>query len=293
MELSIFSETIKAENVFINKNNNILVANYFTLYNLISELNKINTTKSNVILGNKSLTSKNAVCFNLLDYEKISEQLSFKKGSILYEFLMSILVGEISEKEQDINNYLEDFLITIKNSIDFSFDIEFEVESQKLISNFMCLNINDSINELVEKTVILLEKYIEKNPNKSVICLVNNHLFQDKLEKIENVYTFNFNNMREYNLLLTNTLDTYEHDLLVNHIKMNWPYDIESEEVSDLINIYNKNYLSKGEFLIKDFKIYIIGMLLNFHYQSNFQLLIEDKNIPENYLNFIISLQKK
>lgn len=135
----------------ILKHNYLLVLNekklfqfYFSFYTLLVEKNNNITIK----IGNKKLDYKNAILFSFCDFNEIIYNLTFKKGSLIYEYLESNIY-DLNLLDEDIINYdLNNIIEVLIKKMNLDIDHDLNIDLEKLIMNFTSFNFNYEIDDL-------------------------------------------------------------------------------------------------------------------------------------------------
>lgn len=295
IELNISSENFSLKELYISENNKVLVINYFQLYYFLSSF--FNLAKSKIYIGNNKLDSKSAYIINLLDYESIVNQLVLKKGSLLYDYL----IDEINEKLEDSNTKeeLDTILIKIINEAlkdkTLDYNIEFDIDLEKTISNYAKINIDLSIENYISIIKQLIINMKKRNLKKQIIIFLNTNIFCDKLDDLNDVFLFKFYSNDFPNILINDEIENIDRAYLINQLKLNWPCDIKTNIINDIINKFFLNISIKLDVEVEDYILYVgyklISKILSLNkikckYVGNYE------NIPQLYKNFINLIEK-
>lgn len=292
-ELKINNKNINVSELYLNEINNILVTNYKTLYTFLNSF--FDNQDSSIYLGNHKIDQKNSYIINLLDYESISNQLVLKKGTILYDYL----IDEIIEKVED-SIVKEELEFELKRLIDIAieektldYNIDFSIDLVKIINNYMKIDIDLTIDNYIKIIKILIYNLKNKNLKKSIIIFVNNNIFKNTLDDLNNVTIFKFYSNDFPNILIDNEVINIDKNILINQIKLNWPCEILNEECHKIVEKF-KNIISiNNEISTTNYYEYIgykiIIKVLNTNLICKLEIVDEDA-IPLLYKNFIKTL---
>ncbi len=150
----------------ILKHNYLLVLNekklfqfYFSFYTLLVEKNNNITIK----IGNKKLDYKNAILFSFCDFNEIIYNLTFKKGSLIYEYLESNIY-DLNLLDEDVINYdLNNVIEVLIKKMNLDIDYDLNIDLEKLIMTFTSFNFDYEIDDLSKIFNKILYKFIKNN----------------------------------------------------------------------------------------------------------------------------------
>lgn len=160
----------------------------------------------------------------------------------------------------------------------------------KIISNYININIDLSIENYVKIINQLIVNMRKKNIKKQIIIFVNEHIFNNSLDNIENVFMFNFYSKQFPNLLFSEKVINIDKSLLINNIRLNWPCDISTNDIEKLLILYI-DYSTYNKVVVNDYKQYLGFIIINKILEINKDVrLVYNDIIPEIYENCIKSL---
>ncbi len=280
--------------LYVKQLNNVATSNYKNLYKFLNCF--FNNTNSTVYIENKKIDSKTSYIVNLLDYEGISNQLVLKKGTLIYDYLFDEVSAqaENADLSEKINFELKKlFEKTIMDkTIDYS--IDFDADFTKIMSNYIIFDIDLEIDNYIKIIKKLIQNIQNKKMKKTILILVNTHIFGDTLDDIENGIIFKFNTINFPNILISNRIVNIDKDLLINQLHLNWPCEISNSEISKYLNYFFAEYSEKLAIITSDYKKYtaykLIEKILAINVDCTLEVKDED-NIPNLYKNFMQSLQ--
>lgn len=293
IELISYSSTLNIRELYIEKINHIIVSDYSMLYEF---LNLFFSQDNKLYIGNNRIDNKSSYIINLLDYESISNQLTLKKGTILYDYL----IDELNEKTE-LTNIKEEIEIKLKTliekateekTIDYNFD--FNVDLSKIISNYVKFDIDLSIKNYTKIIKQLIYNLKVKNPKKIIVILLNERIFHDELDDLGDIYMFKFNSINFPNILIGEKIINIDRSLLLNQLILNWPEQVSEEKLNKIMEMFITYYKNSDTLITCDVYSYIgyklISKILSIKctciYQNEF-----NNNLPEIYKNYINSLK--
>ncbi len=292
IELRTTSNKVIMKELYINNINNIFVNNYKTLYEF---LNLFFNTESNLFLGNNKIDNKTCYIINLLDYESISSQLTLKKGTILYDYIINEIdeTVEITDINEEINNKLLFLINGVLNDKTIQYDFEFNVDISKIINSYISINIDLSIENYIVNIRKLIHTLKEKNPRKNIIILLNTKIFANSLDDLDNVYIFKLYSNHMPNILIKDEIINLDKTLLINQLLLNWPYDTKEEDINNLIENFFLKYSISNILTIDNLNEFVgfklISKILNLKVDFNVNNNLNE-SIPDLYKNYINSL---
>jgi len=287
INLSITNITDRKVDIFINNDNSMLVLNKKSMFSFIYYFTNLFQNKENdykIFFGNKTIDSKTAIFFNLLDYTAIMEQFSFKKGSMIFEYLTNVISSELEEYPEDLAAELN-----AKYDIDtfINYTTNFEVDAIKLLNNFGNIKLDVDINNFENSIFKLLNFLVSNNPNKTFIIFQDKQLINANLSVGDNVYVFHIGSDSEPNIILGEEIINYEKQLVVSHLELVWPLEINKGTLKAFLNEYF-TLLKRGIYETEDYNIYLISMCISQMYGiNNFIKLKDNIDIPIEIQQFI------
>lgn len=242
-------------------------------------------------IGNKSISSKDYVLYNLLDIQSILDCLKYKKGSLVYEYVTDF-INDNSVNSQNLEEYMQEFYQNILKKCSLNIRLTFEENISKIFQNsFDVLPIIENREEAINK----LLNYIVKNTiNKKFIIFVNSDLIKINLEEFDNVILFDINNkvnLRHYNLILYDAKRTnFNLEMLLNSLEINWPIDYNKTIVNDWLNYFFKVCFCKDTLYINNNELLIVSSLINKLMQLNMKIIYDTEEIDNIIKSFLADL---
>ena len=293
IELRMTHMFLTVSELYVEKVNYLLVLNYNTLYYFLN--NFFNSQESQIFLGNHKIDNKSSYIINLLDYESISNQLILKKGTILYDYLMDEVISKIEdtyieeELEVQLNKLVEEVLIdkTLEYNTEFNLDIS------KIIVNYIQFKMDLSIENYIKIIKKLIINLKNKNLKKSIIIFINTNIFRNDLDDLDGVIIFKLYSKHFPNIIINNTVENIEKQILINQIKLNWPCEIENETIYEIVENFAKDLSVSKKIYTDDYIKYVGYILISKILQLNIDCKLtnfDTSKIPICYINFIKSL---
>lgn len=271
------------ENITIEKNNRILIVNY----NKYIEFYKYFYEMSNLFIDNKEITKKDCIFIDITSIDSIMKELEFKKGTILYDYILIKYNEIIVDKKDDFYNSFLKQVDYLNNSI----NLDFELIPEEMIDKVVMQNIDVKINyqKLMNNFEQILQFVIKNNISKTYIILYNS-LFIQLNKNMDNCYTFDINphlNAINYNILITENILIFNHKLLTNYLKNLWPVDYYEQEIEALLEEYISYGIHKKFFITKKEKLFLLSKIMNKEYKLN-QEITCDKLIFDSIIKSFI-----
>lgn len=263
--MRIDSNNVSCEDLFIVQNNSLLVINKVNFYNFMGLFYDLleKDNQGSIFIGNKKLDSKNVILINLIDVSSIYNQVRFKKGSLLYEYIVDEISESIKDKAEEISDYLDELFYKNTSRTLFEYNVNFSIDIQKLFLTFSELDLDLSLYEYVKKVDNLLNRIIERNPKKTFIIFKDYEYFDLDFISRENVYVFEINSPKEQNIIIANEVKNFDYEKTISYFKLMWPLDIEKKALSNLLNQYINLYLKNNLRITDNPEIYIIDYFFN------------------------------
>lgn len=245
------TDSYKQTTIDINKYNHIVLCNYegyISFYNYFYELIAKKNKEYGIRLSNKTLDSKNAIMFDFTSIANIFVSLEYKKGTLLYEYMISkytyidsIGYERMFELYMDIKNNLND------NDEGVFYDIVQDLN--KILYEGIELSYKkEDIIDVIKK---ILYQFLENNYSKTVIVFLNSDIFTLDFDLYENVYCFDIGRMidtKKYNLIANSQVDELEQDIIFEYIKDNYPLVVVDIKIQKCIDYYLKFYIYHSKF---------------------------------------------
>ena len=286
--------TNKDNDIFesILKYNKILILNekkflefYLLFYSLINEKNK----EINIMIGNKVLNNKNSILFSFCDFNEIIYNLNFKKGSLMYDYLITNIY-DLNLLDEDIINYdIDNILDFLTKKMNLNILYKLDLDLEKLITNFTSFKLNFDVDNLETIFNFLLENYISKNQDKIVIVFYNSNLFTFNWTKYNNCYVFDIgnNDIDSYNLILDKEIKNFSVDTIIKILEKKWPVNFENESVIQYVKKYFITIKSKNILYSDNEQEYLTYYILNKLLSSNIKIIKNNFHIHNNIKSFL------
>lgn len=263
LELTNLSSQVTLD---INKNNNILIIDYkgyLEFYSYFYELLISKNKNYKIRLSNKNLDSKNTIFLDFTSVFNIYMSFSYKKGTLLYEYVMS-KYGEIEEftsnKLFELFEDVREKLSTKDNGLFFNITDDFD---KLLQQTFEVSYDNRKIIEILKR---LLSYYIKLNIGKSVIIFVNSKIIDVSFDDWDNVYIFDvavLDDYKKYNLISYDFIRELDFNLIKDNVFSLYPLSIDNEIIGKYMFLYFKCVIYSKSILVYSNEEIIMYSLLN------------------------------
>ena len=278
-------ESILKYNYLLVLNEKKLFQFYFSFYTLLTEKNNNITIK----IGNKKLDYKNAILFSFCDFNEIIYNLTFKKGSLIYEYLESNIY-DLNLLDEDIINYDLNNVIEVlikKMSLDINYDLNIDLE--KLIMTFTSFNFNYEIDNLSKIFNKILYNFIKKNSNKTVIIFYDSNLFTFNFNEFDNCYVFDIgnNDLNLNNLIIDDKIRTFSISKIIENLEKRWPIEFYKEDCINYIKNYFITKKNKNELYAYNEQEYLAYILMNKLSNTNIDINKKNFHIRDNIKSFL------
>lgn len=261
IELNIISDNFVIDSIYINNKNNVLVKDYQTMQKLLSAFFDLSNSEITIEIGNKKLDNKKAHIINLLDYESIYSQVSFRKGSIIYDYFLGEINKKLEDVNTEINNYLENIYKPINDGSILEYNLNFEVDIVKLVTNFGIINNKMDLNKYLAILKKLLHDLIINNPRKTFIIFTNDKIIGDVIDDIEGIYIFKFFGQGPYNIFIDKEVLNFDYDTIINYMKLYWPVEKSIIDIKILLDRYIKEFYLNDISKFYEVELYIVAYL--------------------------------
>lgn len=276
----------------IKRNNNILYQNKKPILELYSYFDEVINEKNddiNISFDYKKITSSNCILINLMDVDSIINNGKFKKGSILWEYINSLIENIDENNISDLNTYLESFFSKVKEASIVEYNSFFDIDVVKLYNNF--INIKPQIDTCVlyNKLLEMLDVLIKKKLNKTFIIFIDNNINVNIIKDYENIYLFDISknkNSDKYNLICIDELKEINFDILLNTLEDHWPIECDKKSIMEYLNNYFNTYLNNEKVVVNNDNDLIIALLLNKIYELNQEIICDLSHISKVVQSF-------
>ena len=296
IELRVNSNSLFVDDLYIENENNIAILNknyFFKFVYCFYDIFIEKSTENKIYFGNKCIDTRTAIFINLLDYYSLFNQMVFKKGNIVYDNVLNRISNYYNNSNENyLNNLLNSELNESKTKTGFDYTVDFEIDIQKIISNFGNLKINTNLEDFDNTILKIIKETIESNPSKLIIIFQDKDLVKTSLNINENVYTFTINTNKQPNIIFSNNIKNFDKNLLISHIKISWPISIKNNEINIIVESYIKDIIIDKHKRTNDYNTYIINYIFSKLNNIYIDLVYEknNQNIPLEILEYINSI---
>lgn len=292
-DLRIINNTMNVGELFIDNINNLLVLDYKMLYSFINCF--INDANSTVFIGNNKIDSKSSYIINLLDYESIANQLTLKKGTLIYDYLIDEISSqiEISDIQERLEYEIKRLVDEVVNEKTIEYNYDFSIDINKIVTNYIKFDIDLDLNNYVKIIRKLIYNLIEKKTKKTIVLLVNSNIFNNELDEIDRAIVFKFFSEDFPNIIIGNDIINIDKGIIMNQIELNWPCEISNNEIKKILTRLISKLNFKSNIITTDFKEYICCKIISKSLNISIRCSLIECNlddIPEIYKKFIKSL---
>lgn len=277
----------------ITKENKILVINkreYFNFYNYFYDLLKNKNKNIEIRLGEKIIDTKNTFAFSFQDFTEILEHLSYKKGTLFYEYISGMLVeSEMLDNDTLLYN-LVDIVKNILSKTELNIDYDVEDNIEKILLNAVDFTLNYDLKYIDTILNLLLEKFVEKNISKTIIIFYDSSICTLNTKNYENCYTFDSNyqkDIKNYNLIVLDEIHKFDTTLTMEKLESFWPVEFNRNRVEESINNYFALVSLNMKLLAYDETELITYHLLNKIYYLDRIIINKVHNLRENVIKFL------
>lgn len=279
---------IKKHNQIIYNNKSHLLSFYKYFDILIKEKQELEKIK----LGNKNVTSKDFILINLMDIASIVEELKYKRTSLLFEHMNSIITNISLDEKLFLEEVIEKTFNNIKSNLNFDINISCDIDMFKLFNNHVDFLPKIKNEEIINVLMVILSQTIVTQLNKTFIIFVNKDLINMDFSTFDNVYIFDVTNnhtVKDVNILLSNNAQNFDYEMLFNTIKLNWPLDISDKELEKIIDYYFNNCYSTDNFIAETENLLIFTKIINKLMNINQDVSYDESIISNTIKSFLIS----
>lgn len=244
---------------------------------------------SHVKIGNYNLDSKNAVLFDFTSIASILSMIEYRKGTLLYEYMVS--------KYSFIDSVCYDKLLELYENLQLSLNDEQSSVYYNIVDDLNKIlyeGIEPNINQekIMESFDILLKEYLEKTKNKTIIIFYNSEIYDINFLNYDNVYSFNIakqKSIEKYNLESTDIeMKEFNYELIKNNLMKIYPINYKEEEINKYIKIYYSYLGSVENIYAYSLEEFLIFSILS---DKNKQKVIpKNIQISDNIIAFLASV---
>lgn len=279
----------------IRKNNKILIKDelgvinfYFLFYRIICE-------KSSDIQGyleNKNINHKDFILINLLNYDEFSNALLFKKGSLLYCYIESIIKESIDSFDESVYNKIISFIDNSLEKSNLGIDYQIDENFLKLIFSICDFQLKNN-NKNLSSVETILDSILRKENVKKYIIFYNSKIINIDFSKYDCCCSFDIAigyPVEEYNLIsFKDELKEFNIEILEKEIESLWPISYNQLDIKKYMKKYFEQYIYLNELNLelKDDIIManIIQKLFNINQKINYDYSSLDSNIKSFLTN--------
>lgn len=280
---------INNESILIDLYNNLIYEKYTDILNLYKYFDECINEKNkdlNVKIGDKNINNKDYILYNFMDVQTILESIKYKKNSLLFDYLNSYLLDNITDID-DLNEYVKKYFLKYLKNCNIDLNVNSIDNTLKIFSN--CLEIIPNINNYIEKINYMLKYIISNNLNKTVIIFLNSDNFYIPCN-FENIIFFDISkkiNINNNNILITdNFYKNLDFQIILEYLEKNWPIQFNKESTLYWLKYYFINCFSLSKIKITNDELLIIAFLLKKMYKLNQTIYYSNKtnNIIKSYI---------
>ncbi len=278
-------ESILKYNYLLVLNEKKLFQFYFSFYTLLTEKNNNITIK----IGNKKLDYKNAILFSFCDFNEIIYNLTFKKGSLIYEYLESNIY-DLNLLDEDVINYdLNNVIEVLIKKMNLDIDYDLNIDLEKLIMTFTSFYFNYEIDNLSKIFNKILYNFIKKNSNKTIIIFYDSNLFTFNFNEFDNCYVFDIgnNDLNLNNLIIDDKIRTFSISKIIENLEKRWPIEFYKEDCINYIKNYFITKKNKNELYAYNEQEYLAYILMNKLSNTNIDINKKNFHIRDNIKSFL------
>ena len=266
---------INSESILIDSYNNLICEKYTDILNLYKYFDECINEKNkdlNIKIGDKNINNKDYILYNFMDIQTILESIKYKKNSLLFDYLNSYLLDNITDID-DLNEYVKKYFLKYLKNCNIDLNVNSIDNTLKIFSN--CLEIIPNVDNPIEKINYMLKYIINNNLNKTVI------IFFDISKKI---------NINDNNILITdNFYKNLDFQIILEYLEINWPIQFNKESTLYWLKYYFINCFSLSKIKITNDELLIIAFLLKKMYKLNQNIYYSNK-INDIIKSFIANL---
>lgn len=278
-ELKI-EDNSKITNILIDKTNNILYKNKNQVLEFINYFYKAFDKQCKIYISNNLINNKEYVIFNFMDISSILYNFKYIKGSLLYDYCDIIIQKQDEEftilAESDLKMLVDK--IVSESKLNLQYDYNFSVN--KIISALFDINLNFNIREISNNINIMLNLIMKENANKEYLIFIDSNFINVKLNS-DNYCLFDISSRfeaKEYNIFISNEIQNYDYDLILNQIKYMWPKEYSNYEIENILNDYLCLYFNKRTIYTDSENIMIISNIFNKLYDYDQKCIMRNDN---------------
>lgn len=276
----------------IQKHNNFAIIHQKAILDLYYDFYQFEnkSQKAKVYLDNKLIDRKEISIIMINNYIDIIEELKYKKGNMIYDYLNNFIYNyESLNKDMliyDLSNIAEDI---IKNS-KLKLKYELEDDMEKIFSSCIDFSWTESVDESIKTFKLVLRELASWNTKVTYFIFFDKNVINFDDFEFDNCYFFNTSDncdIKDCNLMSTkNEIREFTYESLENRIEMNWPIHFNQKEVQQYINIYFKTPKTNPLYVFNEVQL-ITYFLLNKYYDIDLAIENIGFTIHDNVKSFL------
>ncbi len=277
----------------INKINYLLIGDYsgyLKFYTFFYESLVSKNKDYKIKIDNSVIDSKNSLFFDFTSVYNIFLALEFKKGTLLYEHMISRLNSLDESWENSIDKVFSN-LVDYLNDEDSDYCYSMTDDMKKIITQ--SIQISHSRDNLKSTFSKLLEEFLNNNFNKHIVIFVDTMIVDFDFSKYENILVFDVNNsisLKKYNLLSVDEIKELDFEVIKMEIQNIYPISLDVKKVNNCISAYYRYLLTSKTILAHSSEELIVYTLLSKYNKINQQIVPSNMIISDNIKSFLASI---
>ena len=278
--------------MYISKTNNVLFRDKKKMYEFFDYFHQILINKNKeyeIYINNSKLDSKSYNLINLIDYTAIFNNLEYKKGTILFNYINDYLIKSNETKLEELELYLEDLFKNILNDLNIELESSFNSNLAIIFNNSFDIVIKEKDKLKLLKRLLI--ELIKNNLDKKYIIFYDNSIIEIDFNDFDNLFCFNIKQNQEiekYNIILNSTMINFNLEILLDSLKRDWPISYKEKEIYNTLKFYFDYFYYKSEVNGVSQNIAIITKLINKYYNLNQHLRYKTNNKDDIIKSFLL-----
>ena len=216
--------------------------------------------------------------------------LTFKKGTLFYEYIVSIINNIDISIEDNLFNKFSEAIDNILNTSEFQMDYQLDENLEKMLLSIVDFELKYNLRNID----LILSKFLhlvaQENPNKTLLVFYDSSLVSLDFSFIDSYYCFDISQLKtldDYNLICENEMLKFSLDGILEQLESIWPVDFDRR----LVNVAVYNYfLQKRNInrMIARTEIELLTFtILNKKYGETSVIVNKTVNVRDNVKSFL------
>lgn len=282
--------------IVINKKNYIIYNKYENIikfYKLFYDLINKKDETIKIMLNNNKVTSKDYTLYNFIDINNIINTFIFEKGTIIYDYFITLVENNNIELLDKINEQTKLYFDSMKELSVFDYSVNTDINPTKLLQTGIQINTNINFEEYSKLLQKMLKYLLDQNPTKYYIIFYNSDYIDfNDIYSYENIYFFDISKkykINNYNILLLDEVHNLNYQNIIDKLELCWPIEYKAGHIKYLLDNVLMGYFTFINPKANNEDLAILYFLLNKYFNLSIKLDIDYSSLNKNIQDFLQS----